>query len=310
MRVDRQPQLSASAYVGCVTYRAGMADGTLERSFGKVFNQVAVEYDRHRRTYPEQLIDDAYELAGIESGDDVLEIGAGTGQLTGSLVARGMRVTALEPGDRLVAIARRNLHGSGAVEFVNARLEDASLLREHFQAVFSASAIHWVDPDVSWRRAAQLLVPGGTLALVQYVGLDEQRSAEDQQALLDAIRRIAPQLAASWPSYRTLESTVAGVRERRENVSEVWAWLGSYDLARDYAAGLFEDVQIAALPTLLEHTPDELNALLGTMSFWSRLSLEQREALENESRALQERLGRPIRSSVLACLVTARRADG
>jgi ubiquinone/menaquinone biosynthesis C-methylase UbiE len=41
------------------------------------------------------------------------------------------------------------------VEFVNAQFEDALLPREQFQAVFSASAFHWVDPKVSWQKAAR-----------------------------------------------------------------------------------------------------------------------------------------------------------
>ena len=73
------------------------------------------------------------------------------------------------------------------MQFVNARLEDAALPRARYAAVFSASAIHWVDPDVSWRKAADALVDGGSLALVSYFGLDDPRSAEDQQALRGAL---------------------------------------------------------------------------------------------------------------------------
>jgi hypothetical protein len=62
------------------------------------------------------------------------------------------------------------------------------------------------------------------------------------------------------------------------------------------------------VPTLIEHTAGELNALLGTMSFWARLSPDQRDALVNENHALHERLGRPIRASTVAALVTARRS--
>ncbi len=285
-----------------------MPDGTLQRSYGKVFNRVAASYDRHRPSYPEELIDCACEVAGIAAGDEVLEIGCGSGQLTRSLLTRGLRVTAIEPGDRLAALARAKLVGSGDVQFLNTRFEEARLPREHFSAVLSASAFHWTDPDVSWQRAADVLQPGGTLALIQYLGVQDRRSAEDQRALLEAMSAIAPEIAASWPSYRDLESTLAGVYERRENLSEVWAWLGSYDLARAYAAGLFADAQIAALPTPIEHTAEELNSLLGTMSFWSRLSPTQQTALQLENRALHERLGRPICSSTLACLVTARKA--
>ena len=98
------------------------------------------------------------------------------------------------------------------------------------------------------------------------------------------------------------------MEERRGNVSEVWAWLGSYDVGQDYAGRLFGDVQVVLMPKLVEHTPDELNALVRTMSFFARLSLGQRQALEREYEAIYERLGRPIRASTVAALVTARRS--
>ena len=284
-----------------------MPDGQLQRRHGTVFDRVAAGYDRHRPAYPAELIDRACEVAAVAPGDEVLEIGCGTGQLTRGLLARGLRVTAIEPGQRLAALARQKLADGGEVRFLNARLEDARLPRERFRAVFSAAAIHWVDPDVSWRRAADALAPGGTLALVQHFGMDDRHSAEDQRALLGAISAIAPEIAADWPVYRDLETTLGGVYERRHNISEAWAWLGGCDLARPYAARLFEDAHVAAVPTPVEHAAEELNSLLGTMSFWSRLSPAQRAAVESESRALHERLGRPIRSSTLACLVTARR---
>jgi hypothetical protein len=98
------------------------------------------------------------------------------------------------------------------------------------------------------------------------------------------------------------------VRQRRENVSEVWAWLGSYDVARDYAGRLFGDVQVAAVPKLIEQTADELNAVLRTMSFYARISPDQRQALERENADIYERLGRPVRASVVTILVTAQRS--
>jgi ubiquinone/menaquinone biosynthesis C-methylase UbiE len=277
------------------------------RQYGKVFDEVAAEYDRNRPTYPDGLVDQACQVAGIGDGDRVLEIGCGTGQLTRSLVARGLHVTALEPGRNLVALARQNLEDAGAVEFVNARFEDAALPRGHFRAVFSASALHWVDPTVSWRKIADVLVPGGTLALISYFGLEEEHTKHDQEASLAAIRKVAPDIAATWPVYRDLDATLAGVEQRRENVSEVWSWLGSHDLAQDYAGSLFGDAQAAAAPKLVEQTAEKLNAVLGTMSFYARLSADQHRVLEDEIAALYERLGRPIRASTVAILITARR---
>lgn len=277
------------------------------RRDGSSFNEVAEDYDRHRPSYPDRLIDWACEAAGIGAGDAVLEIGCGTGQLTRSLLARGLHVTAVEPGQKLADRARDQLDGVGQVQFVSARLEDAALPCDHYSAVFSASAIHWVDPDVSWRKTADVLVDGGTVALISYFGLDDPRSAADQQAMRAALAKIGSELAAEWPVYRDLDGTLAGAAARRENVSEVWAWLSRYAIAREYAAGLFDDAQILALPIPQEHTADELNGLLGTMSFWARLSPPERDALMAANQALYRRLGRPIRSATAACLVMARR---
>lgn len=286
-----------------------MAESAELRSYGRVFNEIAVEYDRHRPAYPAALIDRACEVAGLAPGGRVLEIGCGTGQLTRSLLARGLRVVAVDPGERLIALARDQLAGAGEVQFVNARLEDALLPRAHYRAVFSASAIHWVDPDVGWRKIADALVGGGTVALVSYFGVEDPRSASDQQALRASLARIAPELAAEWPPYRDLDATLKGAAQRRSNVSEAWAWLGGREVARRYVLGLFEGAQLAAVPMQVEQGADALNAVLSTMSFWARLSPGQRDAICAENHALHERLGRPIRSSIVACLVTAQRAS-
>jgi len=240
----------------------------------------------------------------------VLEIGCGTGQLTRSLLARGLTVTAVEPGEQLITRTRERLEGIGELRFINARLEDASLPGPPYPAAFSASALHWADPDVSWRKLAGALVPGGTLALLSYFGLREPWSDDDQQALRDALGSVAPEVMAGWPVERELEVISAGVADRRANISRAWSWLGDYELGREDAAQLFGEAELTAIPCRFEHTADQLSALLGTMSFWARLSADQREGLVAANRAVHERLGRAIRSSTAACLLTARRRPG
>ncbi len=284
-----------------------MAVDLSTRRYGTVFDQVAVEYDRNRPRYPDELIAHACEVAGIGGGDRVLEVGCGTGQLTRGLVARDLQVTAVETGKHLISLTEQNTAGPGQVEFVNARFEDAPIRDEHFRALFSAAAFHWIDPEVSWKKAARALVPGGTLALIQYCGLRERQSACDLEACLSALSRIAPEIAADWPPVLDLATIAAGVHERRENVSAAWAWVSGQDVARSYAARLFCDVRVATVPALLEQSADELNRLLRTASFYHRMSPHQREALEREHVEICERLGRPIRSSLVAVLVTARR---
>ncbi len=282
-----------------------MTETSIARRYGAVFDTVADEYDRHRPTYPDQLIDLVCQAGGLTVGDRVLEIGCGTGQLTRSLVARDLSVTAVEPGQNLISLAEQVAPG---VEFVNRRFEDAEL-PEPFRAVFCAAAFHWLDPDLSWRKVAESLAPGGLLALIQHCGVRDPETAADADALLAALARAAPEIAAEWPPLRDLETILAGVSDRRANVSKVWEWVSNQPVARGYAAGLFAEAEIAVVPSLMEQTADELAALLRTTSPYHRMSVAQRRALEQGTRMIGERLGRPIRSSMLTVLVTARRAS-
>ena len=278
------------------------------RHFGTVFDQIAVDYDRHRPGYSDKLIDYACAVAALQSGDKVLELGCGSGQLTRALVARGFQVTALEPGEKLIALAEQNLKGKGTVDFVNAKFEDADLPQGYYKAVLSASAFHWVDPDISWQKVAELLVPDGALALMQHFGLKEPLSSSDLDLQLAALKKFAPEIAARWPRYYELDEIIEGVKTRQKNISDAWSWLGDYDLKRDYVGKLFNDMRIAVVPNLIEQTADELIALLRTISSYSSLSEQQRTPLEQEYQEIYKKLGRPLRSSTVTILLAAKRS--
>jgi SAM-dependent methyltransferase len=68
------------------------------RSFGTV----ADAYERARPGYP----DDAVRWLAGDVPCDVVDLGAGTGKLTRSLVAHGHRVTAVEPSAEMLAQLR------------------------------------------------------------------------------------------------------------------------------------------------------------------------------------------------------------
>lgn len=131
----------------------------------ETFNQDAERYDRARPGYPARIFDDL-AAAGVPPGGRILEIGCGTGQATGPLAERGYRVTAIELGAEMAAVARRNLARFDSVEVVTAAFEDWPLPGEPFDAVFSATAFHWVDPAVRVSKSADALCPGGLLATV------------------------------------------------------------------------------------------------------------------------------------------------
>jgi SAM-dependent methyltransferase len=128
----------------------------------RTFDQAAERYDRVRPDYPEALFDDLVALAGLTPGDHLIEVGCATGKATRPLARRGFRITCVELGAELAAVARRNLAGLG-VEVMRAQFEDWQP-PEPAVLVYAATAWHWIDPDVRYRRAWQALRSGGHLA--------------------------------------------------------------------------------------------------------------------------------------------------
>jgi SAM-dependent methyltransferase len=273
------------------------------RRLAGAFDGLATDYARHRPTYPDELIDAA--TARLATGSRVLEVGCGTGQLTAALVARGLQVHAVDPAPNMIRLAREAIGPSARFEV--ARFEELGLPPAPFDALFSASAFHWVDPWRSWVKAADALRVGGMLALLQYVGAQDADTADHDDALMGALRRAAPEIAATWPQPRGLDALVAGVDERRDNVSEVWSFVGSYDLAVPDAAALFGDVELTTVARRREQTADELLALFRTTSVFVGLGPERSRVLETETRRAIEGLGGTARWIEVAVLITARR---
>jgi len=301
----------------------GAGDAELRRRYAQVFDDVAEEYDRQRRGYPDELIDAACSRGDLGAGDAVVEVGCGTGLLTEALLARGLRVEAIDPGANMIRLARRRV-GEGAavregpppavgegpppaVRFHRGRFEDVSLPDAAFATVFSATAFHWIEPEVGWARAAGLLEPGGVLALLQHCDVWDARTVDDSRALHGALLKVAPEIGSRWPELRDPQTILNGAAERACNISAVWSWIGRHELTVPEAAELFEDVRITTVPLLTEQTADQLNAYLRTTSLYRRLEPRQRPALEAENRRVAERLDGVVRISELAVLATGRR---
>src|SRR5918997_5453368 len=160
------------------------------------FDAVATLYDQARPGYPERLFDDLVSLSGTEPGAKVLEIGCGTAQATVPLARRGYHVLCVELGDNFATIARGKLADYPQEAWVLASpFEDWPLEEETFELVVSATAFHWVDPAIRYRKSAQALRPAGSLTLIWNRPDPEGSSQGFPEALEDVHRREAPELA-------------------------------------------------------------------------------------------------------------------
>jgi SAM-dependent methyltransferase len=133
------------------------------KDLAATFDSAADLYQEARPDYPERLFGRLVAVTDLQPGDRVVEVGAGPGKATWPLARRGMRITALEPGQALAAQARRNLAGY-PVEVVEARFEEWDGEPGAYAAVVAATSWHWVDPEIRYRAAARVLRPEGHLA--------------------------------------------------------------------------------------------------------------------------------------------------
>ena len=298
---------TARAYAATIV---AVVDADALRSFGQVFDGVADAYDEARKGYPPELVDRALARGGLGAGARVLEVGCGTGKLTELLAARGLEIDALDPGSNMIAAARRRVGDAPNVTFHVGRFEDAELPEGAYAALLSATAFHWIEPSVGWRKAATVLAPGGVLALLVHHGVSDGRTKGVDEEFRANLRKYAPELAATLSPDRDLAAILAGVEPRRDNASRVWDWIMGErrGLAVDEAAGLFADVEVESVVENVERTADELTAHLKTTSLYFSVPEESRDAFLADDRAIVERHGGSLQFSECSFLMTALRA--
>ena len=122
------------------------------------FGAAATAYAEHRPDYARAAVRWALEPA---PGLRVLDLGAGTGKLTDTLIAVGADVTAVEPDPAMLTELRRALPDVRALE---GSAEAIPLPDASVDAVLAGNAMHWFDPAVAGPEIARVLVPGGILA--------------------------------------------------------------------------------------------------------------------------------------------------
>jgi SAM-dependent methyltransferase len=199
-----------------------------ERASRTLFDRVAELYDRARPTYPEALFDEIVALSGIPDGGRVLEIGPGTGQATLPMARRGYRVTALELGSNLAAVARRNLAAFPDVAVQVGAFEAWPLPEEPFDLVICVSAFHWLDHNVALPKIARALGPGGSLAYTtggHVEGGTSQFFIDAQECYERHMPGTPPGIRSSLPETIPLESPItdaSGLFAAAEHRRHVW----------------------------------------------------------------------------------------
>jgi ubiquinone/menaquinone biosynthesis C-methylase UbiE len=129
------------------------------------FQRAAGDYERGRPGYPAAAVDRMRQEIGIESGQMVVDLAAGTGKLTRRLVEQlPAQVIAVEPIAGMRAQLERVLP---AVTVLDGTAEQIPLPDGAAHAVFVAQAFHWFRVPEAAVEIARVLDAGGALVIVR-----------------------------------------------------------------------------------------------------------------------------------------------
>ncbi|HEV3046008.1 MAG TPA: class I SAM-dependent methyltransferase [Solirubrobacteraceae bacterium] len=177
------------------------------------FASVAAEYERGRPECPPEVVRAIAEALELAPGAAVLDLGAGTGKLTGTLLELGYDVTAVEPQHELREILARKVGEERAHEGV---AEALPLPDGAFAAVLAADAFHWFDYPRALAEIRRVLRPHGALAVIATAPDWSGASWAHEVGTLMVEQRTAAHPIVDEPSWKEVAAAAGCWSEPRE----------------------------------------------------------------------------------------------
>jgi len=239
----------------------------------RTFKVSGETYDRFMGRYSVQLAVVFADAAGIEAGQEALDVGCGPGALTAELVRRlgPESVTALDPSESFVEACRLRHPG---VDVRVGRAEQLPYPDDRFDAALAQLVLHFVsDPDAAVREMSRVVRPGRIVAASVW---DVARGMRMLRVFWDAARAVDPDAPDESRDRRfTAEEDEIGGLFRTVGLRDVIE--GALEVEVEY-----EDFDDFWLPFLTATGP--------AGAFVASLDDERRGRLREEMR---ERLGSP-----------------
>ncbi|MEO5646534.1 MAG: methyltransferase domain-containing protein [Candidatus Paceibacterota bacterium] len=230
------------------------------------FNEQAELYNEVRPRYPEELFDTLVKTTALSKDAQLLEIGAGTGQATKPLAQKGYNITAVELGDEMATIARRELAEFNSVKVITSSFEEVALPENSFDLIFCATAFHWINPEVKFTKTHALLKDEGYLAIIYTLYVSDESH--------DVFFKEAHNIFEKHDKNKTVVNGKSPILPSDE-VKEI-----------PLDTELFEPVLFKTFPEVLQYTIDDYIKLICTFSFIIAMDPIDKENFLKETRDL------------------------
>lgn len=242
----------------------------------------AKNYDQARPPYPAGLVEG---ITGGRSGLRVLDVGCGTGIAARQFQGAGCIVLGIDPDERMAAYASER-----GLDVEVSTFEAWEPAGRQFDVVTAAQSWHWVDPAIGIRKAAEVLCPGGRLAVFGHVFEPPDPVAK---ATAEAYQRVVPDSPFSAQGRRPLELYQTGYARTAESIS---------------SSGVFERIEQWRFDWSKPYTREEWLALMPTTGGLTQLSPEQRSVILHAAGAAIDALGGTFTMEYVTLVATGLRA--
>jgi SAM-dependent methyltransferase len=166
-----------------------------------MFDVSDTAYDNFMGRYSGRLAPVFADFAGVEQGQRVLDVGAGTGALTSELGRRGVDAAAADPSPSFVAALERRLPG---VDVKAAPAEELPWPDESFDAALAQLVVTFMsDAPAGIAEMRRVVRPGGVVAVCMW-----DRAGMDMLAAVQRTQQAVPGSAGPTEArtlYRTRE---------------------------------------------------------------------------------------------------------
>jgi SAM-dependent methyltransferase len=133
------------------------------------FGAAADDYRRYRAGFPDSLFERLGEFGIGRAGQEIVDLGTGTGSLARGFARRGCRVIGIDPDSRLLAQARALDAEAGVeVDYRIGRAESTALAAASVDVVTAGQCWHWFDRTAAAREASRILRPDGRILIAHF----------------------------------------------------------------------------------------------------------------------------------------------
>lgn len=178
----------------------------------------AFDYDELRPSYAPEAVAWVAKRASLHAGSVVVDLAAGTGQLSRRFAHLGVDLIAVEPAANMRAVLEERLP---AVRIEGGTAEAMPSADGSVDAVVVGNAFHHFECGSAFAEIHRVLQPGGVLALFWAWALEEEELAipglREIDEVVEAVRG-SNEIATAYRSWAEVPDTAEGFGpfERRE----------------------------------------------------------------------------------------------